>query len=158
MEFTFDYSKYPQIIRTMRAMPQATTEVLTKEISDAALAGEREAKKLVGVKTGHLRRSITSTPAQSMGGSVSAMWGTNTLYAKHHEYGTDPHQIRPRNKKVLRFKGKAGKYVFARVVNHPGTTGKFYMRGSRDHVVRGLPAMKKRIANEIARRWAGGGA
>jgi hypothetical protein len=157
MEVTIDFSGHENIIRMMKAMPRAVDEVMTAEIQDAAMAGERKAKELVGVKTGNLRRSITSTPAKSIGGTVSATWGTNTLYAKHNEFGTDPHQIRPRNKKVLRFKGKAGKYVFARSVNHPGTTGRFYMRGSRDHIVRGIPSMKKRIANKIAKRWAGGG-
>jgi hypothetical protein len=35
-------------------------------------------------------------------------------------HGTNPHEIRPRNKKVLKFEVR-GKTVFARVVHHPGT-------------------------------------
>jgi len=41
-------------------------------------------------------------------------------YASYVDEGTPPHQIRPRNARVLRFR-VGGKTVFARVVNHPGT-------------------------------------
>lgn len=35
--------------------------------------------------------------------------------------GTRPHLIRPRNGRVLRFMGRGGGVVFARLVRHPGT-------------------------------------
>jgi len=41
-------------------------------------------------------------------------------YGVHLEYGTRPHKIRAKNKKVLHWK-KDGKDVFAYSVNHPGT-------------------------------------
>lgn len=43
-----------------------------------------------------------------------------TPQAKYTDEGTRAHVIRPRNKKVLRFKYR-GRIVFAREVNHPGT-------------------------------------
>lgn len=56
--------------------------------------------------------------------------GTNKLllylshgvrYGRYLEDGTPPHIIRPKFKKALRFAG-AGGFIFARKVNHPGTS------------------------------------
>lgn len=46
----------------------------------------------------------------------------NKPYAFWLHEGTPPHVIRPRSKSTLRFySGRAGGFVFARSVNHPGT-------------------------------------
>jgi hypothetical protein len=99
------------------------------------------------------------------------MYGTNNLYAKHHEYGTGPHAIYPKNKKALSWAGagitgpvlrgvtgrRKGNSVFARKVNHPGTAGRFYMRNSRIKVQAALPKIGTAVLQRIAKRWAGGG-
>jgi hypothetical protein len=58
---------------------------------------------------------------------VTGTWPTMKIIAQKpyayfvHE-GTEPHEIRPRQKSVLRFYSQqAGGFVFARVVQHPGT-------------------------------------
>lgn len=50
--------------------------------------------------------------------SDTAVVGTNVIYARIQNEGgkTRPHEIRPRNKKALRFNGR-----FAGKVNHPGS-------------------------------------
>jgi hypothetical protein len=156
MDLRIELDGHDNLKRMIRAMPEVTKQELTWGVNQAALLGEREAKSLVGVKTGHLRRSIISTPASSVGGSVSAMYGTNTLYAKHHEYGTRPHTITPRRGKVLRFQA-GGRTVFARSVQHPGTAGRYYMRNSRIKVQSALPRIGQSVLQRIAKRWAGGG-
>lgn len=47
--------------------------------------------------------------------------GQKINYAYFVEYGTKPHEIRPKKKKILRWQGAGGGDVFAGVVNHPGT-------------------------------------
>jgi len=47
-------------------------------------------------------------------------------YAPHVEYGTEPHKIRVKNKKVL----SDGKRIFGTEVNHPGTTAQPFIRPS----------------------------
>jgi len=47
--------------------------------------------------------------------------GTNIFYAHFLEEGTKAHTIRPRSAKVLKFRGRGGKMVYAREVHHPGT-------------------------------------
>lgn len=55
--------------------------------------------------------------------------GTNLFYAGWLEDGTKAHIIRPRNAKVLKFKGRAGKMVYAKQVHHPGTPA-FHVLGT----------------------------
>ena len=89
---------------------------------DLALVATAEQKRLAPVKTGNLRRSInvgrvTNTSAETI---------ARAEYAAYVEYGTRPHEIRPRNRRVLRWK-KGNTYVYARRVNHPGTRAQPYM-------------------------------
>ena len=106
-------------------------------MTDTVVSIEKYAKHRCPVDTGHLRASINSEITGFEEGAV----GTNTEYAMAVEYGTRPHDIKPREKKVLRFevggtrggyvtsksgkrywkKGKAGEPVFAKRVKHPGT-------------------------------------
>lgn len=97
-------------------------------------AAVREQKLLVPRKTGNLGRSIhlgavTETTADTV---------ASASYAADVEFGTRPHVIVPRNKKVLRFPAagssktlsgrlRGGSYAFAKKVNHPGTRPQPYM-------------------------------
>lgn len=47
-----------------------------------------------------------------------------TAYASHHQYGTSPYQIRPKNKKALAWPGGAHP---VRGVNHPGLVARPFM-------------------------------
>jgi hypothetical protein len=89
---------------------------------DIALSAIGEEKKLAPVKTGNLRRSIHVGHIAPRYAEVVA----SANYAAYVEFGTQPHEIRPRTKKVLRWKTKGG-YRFARVVQHPGTRAQPYM-------------------------------
>jgi len=48
-------------------------------------------------------------------------------YTKFVEFGTSPHVIYPKNGKALKF-NIAGKDIFVKKVNHPGTTPKPFIR------------------------------
>jgi len=95
------------------------SEELQKKIdgalTKAAIYVEKELKKAVPVKTGHLKRSIT----HEVHGDYAEI-GTNVEYAKYVEYGTPPHDIVPKDKKALAFK-KGGKKIVVKKVRHPGT-------------------------------------
>jgi hypothetical protein len=74
----------------------------------AGLAPWRRIKKTVRHKT---RRAGSVQTATITSGSLS-VWA---------EFGTRAHIIRPVTARVLRFVGRNGAVVFARVVHHPGT-------------------------------------
>ncbi len=72
-------------------------------IQRAVLLAERGVKQVTPVKTGHLRRSITSRVESSTRGRV----GTNLRYARAVHQGRRAMTIRPKNKRALFWKGAA---------------------------------------------------
>ena len=46
-----------------------------------------------------------------------------THYLGYNLFGADPHVIRPRRRRALRFISRSGALVFATQVNHPGNRG-----------------------------------
>jgi hypothetical protein len=83
------------------------------------------ARRLVPVRTGATRNSIRVVKGSSWRGPT---WQVvvNSPVGEYLENGTRPHQIRPRNAKVLRFQ-IGGRTVFARIVNHPGTKATHFL-------------------------------
>ena len=111
--------------------PEELAQRLTQEqldkfalMSRIVLTVEGNAKREAPVRTGHLRRSITS---RVEGTGERGVIGTNLAYARSVHEGTAPHTIRPRTKKALFWKGARHP---VRAVRHPGTPGNpFFTRG-----------------------------
>ena len=78
-------------------------------------------------------------------GKLEAIAGTNVVYAPHIEYGTGPHVIVPKEKKVLVFK-IGGVTIFTKRVNHPGTKGSSFMRFAAE---KQKPEFEKRMTEEL---------
>lgn len=98
-------------IGLLREMPDVLVPAVFKGMTDGLdlavgtakreyLTGPRPEK--LGVRTGHLRRSIKSQTV-IRGDVVEGVIGTNVLYARIHEKGG---VIKRRRTKVLRFRGK----------------------------------------------------
>lgn len=79
----------------------------------------RDTAQDVPVLSGALR--LSATRSESNGGLKQTL-RYPVDYASHTDTGTRPHTIRPRSGKVLRFR-VGGVTIFARSVNHPGTSG-----------------------------------
>jgi hypothetical protein len=91
-----------------------------------ALLIQKDAQKMVGVKTGKLRASIHIRHiSRASGHSVSI--GSDLSYAFMHHEGTKPHVITPApGKTTLRFSSKA-RIIHTKVVMHPGTKPNRYL-------------------------------
>lgn len=134
------------ITLSLKGLPQLRARLnaidnLGPLMRDLALTAVSEQKKLSPVKTGNLRRTIhvgSVTPR-------SADTIASAAYAAHVEFGTRPHEIRPRYRKVLSWKG-AGGPVFARRVRHPGTKAQPYMLPGAEEAVRSV-ALRDRIVD-----------
>lgn len=111
-----------------RAARQAGREELTIGLSQAL----NISKVMTPVDTGRLRantRVVIETRALGVTGSL-----VNTVdYARFVHDGTQPHVIRPKNRRgrngrdpALRFR-VGGQVVYARVVNHPGTRARPFL-------------------------------
>lgn len=117
------------------------TVELHREIALAVLG---EQKREAPVRTGNLRRSIRL-------GTISARVAQTVAsanYAAHVEYGTGPHEIRPRRRRALRWRAADGGVVFATKVNHPGTRANPFM-------ARGAELAKRAgiVKDFIVRSW-----
>ena len=97
-------------------------------IKKITLALQREVTVATPSITGRLRASITPKLTEE-NGIFQGLVGTNVLYATSVEYGTQPHIIRPKTKKALRF-FIGGQEVFAKFVRHPGSQARHVTEGS----------------------------
>lgn len=148
--------------------PEIVGDELARMVDRLTILGSTESKRAVGVKTGHLRRSIAHEPARRDGTSARGLWGTNVPYARYHNDGTDPHDIVPRQAKALAWRGgpifgpvargvgRKGGIIFARIVHHPGTKARKFMETGRDLVRGRIRSEASAAAKRIAARLTGG--
>lgn len=85
-------------------------------------------------RSGRLRAGNRMRVEQQPGRVVGEVHN-NTRYAAAVHDGSKPHIIRPRRKKVLRFKVGA-RIVYARLVNHPGTKAQPWLYNALVRVAR----------------------
>ena len=123
--------------RQLRARLNAIgkTDGLMREI---VLHGVREAKILVPRRTGNLGRTIRVGTVTRDHGEIRAGGVAKVGYAAAVELRTRPHIIRPRKAKMLAWGGsrtlggrvRSGSRPtnFARLVRHPGTRAKPFLR------------------------------
>lgn len=104
-----------------------------RELSRRMTLAQRRAATLVGVRTGKLLSTIRKERGINRKGLhwdvVAGQKGkSGTPYLGWHHYGTPPHVITVRKKRLksLRFTVN-GQVVFRRKVMHPGTTGSFFL-------------------------------
>ena len=101
-------------------LPDEIKDNVRKVVKNSAFNIERNAKSSASVKTGHLRRSIST----KMGDMEATIHTSNLKYAPMVEFGTRPHIIRAKNKKALYWKGATHP---VKKVNHPGSKAKPYL-------------------------------
>lgn len=65
------------------------------------------------------------------------------------QFGTRPHEIRPKDKKALRWVGAGGSFVFAGKVNHPGYIGDAYLIDAATLAVREFRAALDETLKEL---------
>jgi len=94
--------------------------------------------------TGVMERNVTHK-VKSMAGTVyiddrdmMVQWrGRPINYAFFVLYGTQPHEIKPKNKKALRFDTLGG-FVFSKTVHHPGYAGDDFLTAGMQETFQNL--------------------
>lgn len=111
-------------------------------VRDLFVRGEKVRQRAItecpvgkGPTAGNLRDHHVKRLATENGNPVMLVGVTSVPYALFVHEGTQPHDIYPRNARVLAFIGSDGTQVFARVVHHPGNRPQRWL-------VRSLPAAK----------------
>ena len=98
-------------------------------------------------QTGALARSLRLR-SDGDGGWIIDHDQQHAPYTPFVHWGTRPHEIRPREKKALRWpSGQGGKtgFVFAKWVRHPGYAGDAWLVKAADEAVRQFDAIVKRV-------------
>ena len=124
MKFTQDLSGTEAI---RRKLEQIGDKLAKRALAETAEEIEENVGEWAGRHTrpggtGALFRSIIARP---LGDGSQWEIGHDLQVAPHAlfvHWGTKPHKIKPKNKKMLRFP-VGGKFAFAREVNHPGYKG-----------------------------------
>jgi hypothetical protein len=124
MKFTQDLAGTDEI---RRKLEQIGDKLAKRALAETAEEIEENVGEWAGRHTkpggtGALFRSIVARP---LGDGSQWEIGHDLQVAPHAlfvHWGTKPHKIEPKNKKVLRWAGPNG-FAFARAVNHPGYRG-----------------------------------
>jgi len=143
-ELDIDFGKIEKVIAAFKKAPQIFEEELKKAMAEVVFGIEGDAKgfcpvgpNIPGVRTGGLLKSSIHGEVVS---AFEGVVGTNTEYAPYVEFGTRPHEIRPKGKKALSYgvyqirtkwlrsartlknsKTEQTGKVVVRSVKHPGT-------------------------------------
>lgn len=98
------------------------------ELDRRMLRAQAVARAKVRVRTGKLLSTIRKNRVTFRGlpAVELAAGGGGVKYAGYENDGTEPHIIRARRKKSLRFM-VGGRVVFAKAVHHPGTRGSHFL-------------------------------
>ena len=120
----FDTSEIDKFVIDLKGTSEDIRSDIQKVLKNAGFNIEARAKRNISnngsVKTGHLRRGITT----DVGNMEVTVHTSNIKYARGVEEGTRPHIIRAKNKKALYWKG--AKHP-AKSVRHPGSKAKPFL-------------------------------
>ena len=132
----FDASEIDKFVIDLKGTSEDIRSDVQKVLKKSGFNIEARAKRNItsngSVKTGHLRRGITT----NVGNMEVTVHTSNVKYARLVEEGTRPHVIRAKGKRALYWKGARHP---VRKVNHPGSRAKPYL----------IPAFEKEKNNLI---------
>lgn len=135
-----------QVAATITRVRPVMAEGLRDILADIFRRSQaRVSGPVLRVRTGLLRSSAYMRAAETPTGVEGAI-GYKAIYAKFHEFGTRPYTIRPRTKTTLRFMGRNGRAVFAKMVRHPGLRPRPFLGPSMEEV---RPTVQPRLTQLI---------
>lgn len=123
--------------RVARQLAGLVSSAKQTAMQRAVLVVEAQAKRESPVKTGTLRRSITSRVER---GGDRGVVGTHLRYARSVHDGSRPHIIRPKRAKALFWRGARHPVTS---VNHPGNRANPFF-------VRALERVRPQVERELA--------
>ena len=131
------------VMNLAKASDGSAQSIAEKLVMDAAVQIQSVAQSLAPIKSGALRKSITISHTSKTHITI----GPQAPYGAYVEFGTKPHDIRPKNKEYLTFKTRDGRWVRTKLVHHPGTKAQPYMRPAAEQVL-------SQIAPDLAKQGA----
>ena len=112
-------------------------------IREAARRAEELIRERAPRRTGRLVRSVSSTIEGNR-----ALVGVRVDYARFLEWGTRPHEIRPRHARALRFVIR-GRVIFAKRVWHPGVRPRFFVLSAAEALRAELDDLTSGVVEDV---------
>lgn len=141
MSVTIKIGNIERTLAGVKELDKPTLLALAQTTYDEASRGAARHNK-----TGALLQSLYNR-ATATGRAV----GHDTARAPHAEFvllGSRPHEIRPKNKKALRWP-VGSKFRFAKLVRHPGYIGDPYLFAAGDAALRQFDAIVNKAFGEL---------
>lgn len=146
-----------ELLAEVRAFEERVIGGLRSVVHETAVTGVEIARSLAPRRTGALVRDIRVRAVRVMERGAEVSFGTVKPYGLYVEAGTEPHAIRARRARALRWEDGDGAH-FARTVRHPGTRAQPFMGPAYLATERALWARTEMLCSrEIARAGGGGG-
>jgi hypothetical protein len=133
---------------------------MARAVNETAVTFTRIARNYAPIDKGALRASLSSgiTFAQPSQNPMMAVVGSNLKYAVYQEMGTGVYAgngpIRPKRAKMLRWKSKSGKWIFAKSVK--GSKPRKFMQKARDEITPIFESRLKEASGEIINHLGAG--
>ncbi len=125
---------------TRKADPRLNDRIVGAIATEVHLRADAGADR--HTKTGALVASLVNRAIP--GGREIAHDLAAAPYAPFVHFGTRPHEIRPKDRKVLRW-ANGGAFIFAKVVHHPGYGGDPYLFNAAEEVRGRLSQIVSRV-------------
>lgn len=113
---------------------------------------KNHAQRIVAYKTGTLRRSIFTDVQNDGFKGIVAQDSDIASYGTGIEYGTKPHDIVPKNKQALFWKGALNPY---KRVHHPGSAARPFMRPALEDNLEAIKDFFNQALLKVVLRMAG---
>ena len=153
-DFSIKINGLDELIRDAKKVGKDMSIKLKNAMVESTTGVQNDAKKVrpnsFKNQTGTLRRSIQ----KKVEGANRGIVYTDEKYAPYVEFGTKPHVITPKNRKMLAFKVN-GKVIFAKKVNHPGTRAYNYMRDAFNENKQKIQNIYDRLSIRVVQELAG---
>ncbi|MFO8022486.1 MAG: HK97 gp10 family phage protein [Perlabentimonas sp.] len=108
--------------RELEKFAKKNKKEFAHRVEQSTYATQKMAQRNAPVDQGDLRQKIESKVSDMTGEVVS-----KANYSAAVEYGTKPHKIRVKNKKVLASNAKGKWNFYGKEVDHPGTQGQPFL-------------------------------
>ena len=142
---SWDTSDLDGLIRDFGQAAPKTEKLAKTVVKKIGFDTVTRAQATVAVDTGNLKNSIGVDPVDDWMGFEA---GPTANYGADVEYGTEPHEIRPRDAKALHWVDSEGQDMFRRRVWHPGTAPQPYMRPAFDKSVEPIDKVMAQVAKK----------
>lgn len=126
--------KFVLNVRAYKELTESPSGLVGRYLRKRAVILQSLARKQVGVKTGHLKKSIRYQVVRDSKGLIATVGANNRIALMHHN-GTRPHIILPRRAQTLRFYSH-GRIVYSKMVHHPGTKPNRYLTDNLSRAIR----------------------